>query len=196
MKKMQWPLALVISMAAVPALDSAVSGQTLPADTSVLTEISPAERFKAFMASPPVIKEMLVKRSYPARGGAVPDQYYLIRYQPGAFLFATASGLKPLLNPARLGKTSRVVTNTTSGFFAAGRYGSNWWTVSGLARTVTSWSQKADKAGTHNPVWKTCMAHFGEGMEFLFLGINDLTFTPEVIGTWGWTGDAFQFHAE
>jgi len=173
-----------------------LAGQTTPADASPLTEASPAERFKAFMASPPVIREMVVKRSYPARGGAVPDRYYLIRYQPGAFLYASASALEPLLNPPRLDKTSHIATNTPPDFAAAGRYGTNWWLVSGLARAVTSWKQKADEAGTNNPVWLACATHFQEGIELLYFGINDITLSPDIIGTWRWADDTFQFHAE
>lgn len=174
----------------------AASGQNLGIDALDASSGSPAERFKAFLVSPPVIEEMIVQRSYPARGGDIPDQYYLIRYQSNAFLFATANALEPLLNPAQTRTNTLVVVDANPTFFAAGRYGTDWWNVGGLGRTVTIWNQREGEADTDNPVRLICEDQFVEVMELILFGINDITLTPAIVGNWVWTDDTFQLDAK
>lgn len=162
------------------------SAQDATTESHLDTRGSSAKRFKAFLASPPVVKEMIVMRSYATRKKDVPDQYYLIRYQSNAFLFVTADALQPLINPPSTTTNSRVVANATSAFFAAGRYESNWWTVGGVARDVKIWNQSDDTPDVSDPVREALEQQFCLGMELLLLGINDITLTPSLLGMWKW----------
>lgn len=170
------------------------SGINLSTDADAKDGETPADRFKAFMVSPPVIRQMLVKRSYPARLGDVPDQYYLVRFQPDAYLLATTDKLEVLLHPAQTITNARIAAGPASVFMASGRYGNVWWTVEGLARDVRVWNQVEDVVD--NPVRMVCEGQFIETMELLMWGINDITITPAIIGKWAWIDDSFKLEAE
>lgn len=183
----------------IPLLISALScwtasGINLSTDAEAKDGETPADRLKAFMVSPPVIRQMLVKRSYPARHGDVPDQYYLVRFQSDAYLLALADKLEALLHPAQTITNARIAAGPASVFMASGRYGNVWWTVGGLARDVKVWNQVEDVVD--NPVRRVCENQFIETMELILLGINDITLTPAIIGKWAWIDDSFKLEAE
>lgn len=166
------------SFGTVKELGAVAAFVCLSLQTAIGAASSDFKKFKQFMESPPVIKNAVLLRYYPANP-SIPKKYIHLKWQPDAFLWVESD--KPFDENIMPSKDAEVLAN--------GAYKETFWNIMGPGRCAIVCDPKIFPVGSKNEVIITVNGSKIWVDEFMNMGLQYVS-----AGSIRWNGDEF-FHA-